>query len=157
VPFSPDEIERYARQVQLPEWGAAGQERIRAAGVVVHGMGPAAETAIRYLAAAGVGAMLIDETLLAGPGQIASAVNANIRIESGTPPWRISAPDFTPPPRPHYAIRIDNGWADDLWVVEATEDRDAVGAACAVEALKAILGLPHRNEVTLPRIDEVAE
>jgi adenylyltransferase/sulfurtransferase len=54
-----DEIARYERQLVLPEWGAAGQERVRAARVRVTGRGPAAEAAILYLAGAGVGQLVV--------------------------------------------------------------------------------------------------
>jgi hypothetical protein len=50
-------VTRFARQLALPEVGSAGQERLGAARVVVVGEGLAAETAARYLAAAGVGAL----------------------------------------------------------------------------------------------------
>jgi adenylyltransferase/sulfurtransferase len=50
-------ITRYARQLALPEVGPAGQERLGAARAVIVGDGLAAETAARYLAAAGVGAL----------------------------------------------------------------------------------------------------
>jgi hypothetical protein len=55
---------RFARQLALPEVGAAGQERLLAARAAIVGDGLAAETAARYLAAAGVGAL----RLLAAPG-----------------------------------------------------------------------------------------
>ena len=48
---------RYARQLALPEVGAAGQERLVAARAAIVGDGLAAETAARYLAAAGVGTL----------------------------------------------------------------------------------------------------
>jgi sulfur-carrier protein adenylyltransferase/sulfurtransferase len=48
---------RFARQLALPEVGAAGQERLAAARAVIVGDGLAAETAARYLAAAGVGTL----------------------------------------------------------------------------------------------------
>jgi hypothetical protein len=48
---------RFARQLALPEVGAAGQERLLAARAAIVGDGLAAETAARYLAAAGVGAL----------------------------------------------------------------------------------------------------
>ncbi|HVU49091.1 MAG TPA: ThiF family adenylyltransferase [Polyangia bacterium] len=50
---------RFARQLALPEVGADGQERLGAARAVVVGDGLGAETAARYLAAAGVGALRI--------------------------------------------------------------------------------------------------
>ena len=48
---------RYARQLSLPELGPAGQERLLGARVAIVGRDLAAETAARYLAAAGVGTL----------------------------------------------------------------------------------------------------
>jgi hypothetical protein len=48
---------RFARQLALPEVGPAGQERLGAARAAIVGDGLAAETAARYLAAAGVGTL----------------------------------------------------------------------------------------------------
>jgi molybdopterin/thiamine biosynthesis adenylyltransferase len=50
-------VTRYVRQIALPEIGPAGQERIVAARVALVGRDLAAETAARYLAAAGVGTL----------------------------------------------------------------------------------------------------
>jgi len=50
-------VQRFARQIALPEIGPDGQQRLVAARVVVAGGNVAAETAARYLAAAGVGAL----------------------------------------------------------------------------------------------------
>jgi len=48
---------RFARQLALPELGPAGQERLGASRVAIVGRDLAAETAARYLAAAGVGTL----------------------------------------------------------------------------------------------------
>lgn len=57
--------ERYARQTILPEIGAAGQERLARARVLVIGAGALGTPALYYLAAAGVGTLGIadDDTL----------------------------------------------------------------------------------------------
>jgi len=49
------EIERYSRQLVLPEWSGETQERLRAASAVVVGMGALGSPAATYLACAGVG------------------------------------------------------------------------------------------------------
>lgn len=57
--FSPDEVERYARHLVLAEVGGPGQQRLRAATVLIVGTGGVGSPAALYLAAAGVGALRI--------------------------------------------------------------------------------------------------
>ena len=53
--FSPDELKRYGRQLQLPEVGLEGQARLKAASVLVVGAGGLGSPLAYYLAAAGIG------------------------------------------------------------------------------------------------------
>lgn len=57
--LSADEVARYARHIVLPEIGGAGQVRLKRATVVVIGAGGIGSPSIQYLAAAGVGRLVV--------------------------------------------------------------------------------------------------
>ena len=60
--LSEQELERYSRQLVLPEWSGAAQERLKQASVIVVGAGALGSPVGQYLAAAGVGRMgLVDD------------------------------------------------------------------------------------------------
>jgi molybdopterin/thiamine biosynthesis adenylyltransferase/rhodanese-related sulfurtransferase len=59
MPLSPDEINRYQRHLALPGFGPAAQERLKAGSVLVIGAGGLGCPALLYLAAAGVGRIII--------------------------------------------------------------------------------------------------
>jgi molybdopterin-synthase adenylyltransferase len=53
--LSPAELERYSRQLVIPEWGGEVQERLKGASAIVIGAGALGCPAAAYLVAAGVG------------------------------------------------------------------------------------------------------
>lgn len=64
--FSSDEIERYSRHLLLAEVGGPGQQKLRAARVLVLGAGGLGAPMIQYLAAAGVGTIgVVDDDRVA--------------------------------------------------------------------------------------------
>ena len=57
--FSDSELKRYNRQMLIPGWGEEGQRKLKSAKVVVAGVGGLGCPASAYLAAAGIGKLVI--------------------------------------------------------------------------------------------------
>jgi molybdopterin-synthase adenylyltransferase len=76
--FSDDEIRRYSRQIVLPEVGGNGQEQLGAATVTA-----ACEVEALYLAAAGVGTIIVPSETIA---DAVRALNPSVRVEVGNVP-----------------------------------------------------------------------
>lgn len=57
--FAPEEVERYARHLVLAEIGGPGQQKLKKASILVVGAGGLGAPALLYLAAAGVGRLIV--------------------------------------------------------------------------------------------------
>ena len=77
--FSPDEIERYARHIVLHGVGGPGQQKLKAARVLVIGAGGLGSPLIQYLAAAGIGEIGVADD------DIVSLSNLQRQVLHGTP------------------------------------------------------------------------
>jgi len=109
--LTPDELERYARHIVLPEIGGAGQQKLKRARVLVIGAGGLGAPVLQYLAAAGVGTLgivdddtvslsnlqrqVIHDTAAVGLSKLESAKIALARINPNTNvelhDWRLTA------------------------------------------------------------------
>lgn len=146
-----DEKLRYHRQIILPELGAAGQERLRDAGVFVVGAGGLGSPAALYLAAAGVGRIgladgdrvelsnlhrqILHETAGVGERKTASArarlqaLNPEVEIEEY--PYRLTSEN---------ALEAMDGW--DI-VVDGSDNfptRYLVNDACVLLGIPLVYG-----------------
>ena len=160
------QIERYSRQIVLPEVGGGGQERLLAARVVLAGDGPAAEAAATLLGRAGVGAL----HLQAGAGALSELspdcqVSRHAGLEEA--PAAGVVVDLTPDTalsavlaRRAQAGRPCRRCFEPAFGAEET-DREpsvvapaalALGALAATEALRVILTAPAQGRLTTLRI-----
>jgi sulfur-carrier protein adenylyltransferase/sulfurtransferase len=131
--LTPDQERRYARQLRLPEIGAEGQLRLRAASVLIVGVGGLGSPAATYLAAAGVGRIgLVDDDVVAVSNLHRQPLHADNRIgmakvESAAMALRGLNPDTTVVP---WAERLAPDNADRLVagndvVIDGTDRIDA--------------------------------
>ncbi|WEK51339.1 MAG: molybdopterin-synthase adenylyltransferase MoeB [Candidatus Kaistia colombiensis] len=116
--FSADEIERYARHLLLAEVGGPGQQKLRAARVLVLGAGGLGAPLIQYLAAAGIGTIgIVDDDRVA----LSNLQRQVIHDTAGIGSLKVeSARDAVARLNPHvkietHAVRIDAGNADALF------------------------------------------
>ena len=149
--FSEQEVERYARHLVLREIGGPGQQKLKAARVLIVGVGGLGAPAALYLAAAGVGVLgLLDpdhvslsnlqRQILYGVEDIGrgKALSAGLRLSAMNPEIEIE-------PLPQ---RLTDDNARELvrgydLVLDGTDDfatRFAVNAACVAEGKTLVSG-----------------
>ncbi len=157
MPLSGDELQRYARHLALPHVGREGQERLRAASVLIVGLGGLGSPAALYLAAAGVGRLglldhdrvavhnlqrqIIHDTASIGTGKAESAqrridgLNPHVQIDT----WQVE-------------LRRENARGivrDYDLVIDGTDSfatRYLVNDACVLERRPLIQASVHRFE-----------
>jgi molybdopterin-synthase adenylyltransferase len=79
--LSPEELERYARHIVLPDIGGPGQAKLKAAKVLVIGAGGLGAPVLLYLAAAGVGTLgVIDNDVVSLSNLQRQIVHATMRV-----------------------------------------------------------------------------
>jgi molybdopterin/thiamine biosynthesis adenylyltransferase len=149
--LTPNELERYARHIVLPEIGGAGQQKLKRARVLVVGAGGLGAPILQYLAAAGVGTLgIVDDDAVslsnlqrqvihntASLG-LAKTLSAKQAIERINPHVRVEAHD----------MRLDTANAAALVarydiVADGSDNfstRYAVADACAAEKRSLITG-----------------
>jgi molybdopterin/thiamine biosynthesis adenylyltransferase len=139
--FTDEEVERYARHLVLREVGGPGQQKLKAASCLIVGAGGLGAPAALYLAAAGVGTLILADPDTVDASNLQRQViytEANI----GEPKAE-AAPDRLHALNPHifvagYNGRFDEETADELvggvdLVLDGTDDfvtRFSVNAAC---------------------------
>jgi adenylyltransferase/sulfurtransferase len=116
--FSNEELERYARHIVLHEIGGPGQQRLKAARVVVIGAGGLGSPAILYLAAAGVGTLgVVDDDAVSLSNLQRQVLHATAEIDqpkvesAGRAVARINPHvEFVP-----HAVRLAEANADEIF------------------------------------------
>jgi molybdopterin/thiamine biosynthesis adenylyltransferase len=149
--FTDEEVERYARHLVLREVGGPGQQRLKAARVLIVGAGGLGSPAALYLAAAGVGALglvdpdAVDLTNL--QRQVLYSAADVGRPKTAAAAQRLAGLNSNVEVEPH-AVRLHEENARDLirgydLVLDGTDDfmtRFHVNAACVAEAKPLVSG-----------------
>lgn len=106
MPLTPQQLERYERNIDLVGFGVEGQERLLAASVLVIGAGGLGSAALPYLAAAGVGRIAIvdgDHVELKNmQRQVLHTELGRGKADSGAERLRALNPDITVEVYPEY-------------------------------------------------------
>jgi molybdopterin-synthase adenylyltransferase len=143
------EIERYSRQLVLPEWGAAAQLALAEASVLVIGAGALGSPVALYLAGAGTGRIgLVDDDAVELSNLHRQALHFTPdlgvpKAESAAAKLRFLNPDVVVEP---YQMRVDAGNVSSLLegqdlVVDCSDSFDtryAVNAACCAAGVRLV-------------------
>lgn len=119
--LSSEETARYSRHILLPEIGLEGQERLKAASVLVIGAGGLGSPAALYLAAAGVGtigladfdrveAHNLQRQILHGTADVGAPKTASGRRRLGDINPHVTVHEHTDGIRPEKAVELFSGY-----------------------------------------------
>ncbi len=150
-PFSAEDVDRYARHLVLREIGGPGQQKLRAARVLIVGTGGLGSPAALYLAAAGVGVLgLVDPDIVALSNLqrqvlFATADVGRLKVDAAGEHLialnpRVQIEDHALAVTPENAAKVVAGY--DI-VLDGTDDfatRFAVNAACLAAEIPLVSG-----------------
>jgi molybdopterin/thiamine biosynthesis adenylyltransferase len=151
VTLSPDETRRYARHLVLRDVGGVGQQKLKAARVLIVGAGGLGSPAIAYLAAAGMGTLGIVDNDTVGISNLQRQIIHRTQ-DQGVGKAK-NASTFIMALNPHvnvvpHPVRLDAANADDLVagydiVLDGTDNFDTrrlVAEACERARLPLVSG-----------------
>ena len=159
-PFSSEELERYARHIVLPEIGGPGQQKLKAARVLVVGAGGLGAPVLQYLAAAGIGTLgLVDDDTVSLSNLQRQVIHdtdsvGRAKVESA----KVSLTRINPHVRVEtHALRLNSENAEGLIseydvVVDGSDNfatRYALADACAIAKRPLVSGAMGRFDGTL--------
>ncbi|MFF3065133.1 molybdopterin-synthase adenylyltransferase MoeB [Oerskovia sp. NPDC057915] len=123
-PLSPQELARYSRHLALPGIGVEGQQRLRAARVLVVGAGGLGSPALLYLAAAGVGTVgIVDDDRVELSNLQRQVIHGGSDV--GRPKVE-SARDAIADVNPHVSVRVHEHRLDASNVLDVLDGYDLV-------------------------------
>lgn len=104
--LSPEELERYARHIVLADVGGAGQQKLKAAKVLVIGAGGLGSPVLQYLVAAGVGTLgIVDDDVVSLSNLQRQTIH---RTETCGKPKIESAKEALKALNPHVSLQLYN-------------------------------------------------
>ncbi len=122
--FTPDETKRYARQLVLKGIGGSGQQKLKAARVLVVGAGGLGSPVIAYLAAAGIGTIgIVDDDIVSLSNLQRQIIHATDDV--GTPKTE-SARTWVSRHNPHVVVVVQDQRLSDDNVGELLRGYDLV-------------------------------
>ncbi|MFF2621897.1 molybdopterin-synthase adenylyltransferase MoeB [Oerskovia jenensis] len=123
-PLGPEELARYSRHLALPGIGLEGQQRLRAARVLVVGAGGLGSPALLYLAAAGVGTIgIVDDDRVEVSNLQRQVIHGGSDVGR---PKVASARDAIAEVNPHVSVRVHEQRLDAGNVLDVLAGYDVV-------------------------------